>query len=89
MCSSQHSVSQAGNVPPCSAGQDSREVALEVVRPRVHPLPQVLQQERCLELRYHHVGGLQLRAETLQGEAGTLKGEAEPYKVRQEPCKVR
>lgn len=44
-------------------------MAPEMVRPGVHPLPQVLQQERRVELRRDHVGGVQLRAETLQGEA--------------------
>lgn len=68
--SSEQSVSQSGNDLLCFAtGQDSRKVALEMVCPRVHPLSQVLQQERRVELRCDHVGGLQLWAETLQGEA--------------------
>lgn len=43
---SEQSVSQGANVPLCFAvGQDSRKVAFEMVRTRVHPLSQVLQQE--------------------------------------------
>lgn len=44
--SSEQSVSQGRNDPLCFAtGQDGRKVAPEMVRPRVHPLSQVLQQE--------------------------------------------
>lgn len=49
-------------------GADAREVAGEVVRPRVHQLLQVLQQERRLELRGAHVGSVFLWAEAVSGE---------------------
>ena len=51
-------------------GPLSREVAAQVVCARVHQLPQVLQPQRRLELWGHHVGGLLLRAEALQGRHG-------------------
>lgn len=53
---------------PPPTGEDNREVALEVVRSGMHPLPEVLEQKRRLELRGDHVGGFQLRTEALQGE---------------------
>ncbi len=42
-------------------------MAGEVVRSRVHELPEVLVQERRVELRSPDVGGLFIRTETLQG----------------------
>lgn len=49
------------------SGADARQVAREVVRPRVHQLLQVLQQERRVELRGADVGGVFLRAEAVSG----------------------
>lgn len=42
-------------------------MASEVVRSRVHELPEVLFEERRVELRGPDVGGLFIRTETVQG----------------------
>lgn len=43
-------------------------MAAQVVRTRMYTLPQILQQKRRVEFRCHHVGGVLLRRETLQGK---------------------
>lgn len=42
-------------------------MAAEMVRSRVHELPEVLFEERRVELRGPDVGGVFLRTETVQG----------------------
>lgn len=58
-------------------GSYCRQMAAEVVRSRMHKLPQILQQKRRVELRYHHVGGLFLRRETLQGKTDFWRAEGQ------------
>lgn len=50
-------------------------MASEVVRPRMYKLPQILQQKWRVEFWYHHVGGLFLRRETLQGTVPHVSAE--------------